>query len=71
MSIRAFIAQVRVRRAMDMLRRPGLSITEIAYDVGFYDLPRFDKVFRRIAGVSPSAYRRFGAEAQNDKPSVE
>jgi YesN/AraC family two-component response regulator len=67
-SIRTYIAQVRMAHAIDLLGRPGLSITEIAHEAGFYDLPRFDKVFRRIVGIPPTAYRR-RAEAQKGKSS--
>jgi AraC-like DNA-binding protein len=62
LSIRRYIAQVRVARAMQSLERPGVSVTDIALQVGFYDLPRFDKVFRRLVGMSPSAYRRLAVE---------
>jgi len=31
--------------------------TGVAQEVGFGDLPRFDKLFRRYAGVAPSVYR--------------
>jgi AraC-like DNA-binding protein len=66
-SIRAYIAQVRVAHAIQLLGRPGMSITEIGQEIGFYDLPRFDKVFRRIVGMSPSAYRRPAAGATKGK----
>jgi YesN/AraC family two-component response regulator len=56
--IRTYIAQVRVGRAMQLLEQADMPVTQIALEVGFYDLPRFDKVFRRIAGMSPSEYRR-------------
>jgi len=29
----------------------------VAQNVGFGDLPHFDKVFKRYAGITPSAYR--------------
>jgi YesN/AraC family two-component response regulator len=66
-SIRTYIAQVRITHAMQLLARACMSVTEIAQDVGFYDLPRFDKVFQRLLGMSPSAYRRSLRTAQNGK----
>jgi YesN/AraC family two-component response regulator len=69
MPLRTYIAQVRVTHAMLLLGRLGPSVTQIAHDVGFYDLPRFDKVFRRVSGMSPSAYRRVTAESQKGKVS--
>jgi AraC-like DNA-binding protein len=32
-------------------------MTEVAQMVGFGDLPRLDKLFKRYTGVTPSAYR--------------
>jgi transcriptional regulator GlxA family with amidase domain len=56
-SLRDYVAERRVALARDLLRRSGHSITEIAHLVGFGDLPRFDKVFRRRTGLTPSGYR--------------
>jgi AraC-like DNA-binding protein len=33
------------------------SVTEVAHTVGFNDLARFDKLFKRHTGLTPSAYR--------------
>jgi transcriptional regulator GlxA family with amidase domain len=67
--IRDYIAAVRIAHAVRLLlHAPDLSITDIALKVGFYDLPRFDKVFRRVIGSSPSEYRRMHAAAQKGKP---
>lgn len=57
-SFREYLQAMRVRQAVALLGDPGLTVTEIAYAVGFNDLSHFDKVFRRIAGVPPSEYRR-------------
>ncbi|MCC6312350.1 MAG: AraC family transcriptional regulator [Trueperaceae bacterium] len=32
------------------------NLTHLALDLGFYDLPHFDRVFARYAGMSPSAF---------------
>jgi YesN/AraC family two-component response regulator len=47
----------RVSKAMELLRTSDYSVTEVALMVGFGDLPRFDKVFRKRLGMAPSAYR--------------
>jgi two-component system response regulator YesN len=60
MTFRSYVVQVRLDRAKVLLRtRTTVSITEIAQTVGFGDLPRFNKLFKRAMGVTPSAYRRF------------
>jgi AraC-like DNA-binding protein len=57
-SFREYLQALRVRRARALLADPDLSVTEVAYAAGFNDLSNFDKVFRKIVGVPPSAYRK-------------
>lgn len=58
-SLRTYVRNLRLERAQQMLTRsPGASLTDVALDAGFYDLPHFDKVFRERYGVSPSEFRR-------------
>jgi len=54
---REYLLRVRLERAKDLLSAGPASITEVAQGVGFSDLPRFDKLFRRYTGSTPSAYR--------------
>jgi two-component system, response regulator YesN len=56
-TFRAYLLQVRMERAKALLATDEVSISEVADMVGFGDLPRFDKVFKRHTGFSPSAYR--------------
>ncbi len=58
LAFRDYLQGLRVQRARALLADPRLTVTEVAYAVGFNDLSHFDKVFRRIAGVPPSEYRR-------------
>ena len=49
---------LQMREAKTLLRnRPGLSVSEIAYLVGFKTPGHFSRVFRQFAGVSPTVYR--------------
>jgi AraC-like DNA-binding protein/ligand-binding sensor protein len=58
------VSHVRIERAKQLLLNPNLRISEIAYAVGFQSLAHFNRVFRRVAGETPTAYReiiqRFG-----------
>jgi len=56
-TFRDYLQRVRLERAKVLLADNHVSITEVAHDVGFGDLPRFDKVFKRYTGFTPSAYR--------------
>ena len=56
-SFRGYLLQLRITKARELLQTRRYSVTEVAHMVGFSDLPHFDKVFKRRAGMSPSAYR--------------
>ena len=57
MSLRDYTAEQKVARACELLPLKRHSISEIAQLVGFGDLPRFDKVFRKRVGMPPRDYR--------------
>ncbi len=52
-----YIAQIRFEKAPDFLLNSNLRISEIAFEVGFQSLSQFNRVFKRLSGKSPSAYR--------------
>jgi YesN/AraC family two-component response regulator len=56
-SFRDYLAHYRVAQARALLEHGVHSVSEVAHIVGFGDLPRFDRVFKRRVGVSPSRYR--------------
>jgi two-component system, response regulator YesN len=69
-TFRDYLLKVRLERAKVLLAAGQRSITEVAQDVGFGDLPRFDKMFKRYTGFTPSAYRSLnmpGATASKDQ----
>lgn len=53
-----YVQQLRVTTAKRRLERTSESVDEIAWRVGYEDPAFFRRLFRRITGVSPSAYRR-------------
>lgn len=53
-----YLVRCRLRHAARLLADPRISVTAIAYDVGFGDLSNFVRTFTRAAGVSPRAFRR-------------
>jgi AraC family transcriptional regulator len=48
----------RIERAKTLLAKPALSITEIAFAVGFREASTFTTAFRRCARRTPTEYRR-------------
>ena len=52
-----YLVRSRLRHAARLLADPDISITDVAYDVGFGDLSNFVRTFHRAAGVSPRKFR--------------
>lgn len=52
-----YLIGVRIGKAKELLRNSDLSITDICAAVGFESLGSFSSLFRKAAGLSPSAYR--------------
>jgi AraC-like DNA-binding protein len=52
-----YLQSRRVERAMALLRRGELSVTEVCLEVGFTSLGSFSSTFTRLVGEPPSAYR--------------
>lgn len=51
-----FIKQIRIKKALRLLKNDQLSITEVAYEVGFSDPKYFSRCFKAEMGMAPSAY---------------
>ena len=57
-SLRDYVRELRLARAQHLLSTSTFTLTDIALEVGFYDLPHFDKAFRRRFGISPTEFQR-------------
>ena len=53
-----YLAYVRIDRARSMLEKESLTLSEIAYRLGFCDPAHFSKTFQKITGVLPSNFRK-------------
>lgn len=53
-----FINALRIEKSLDLLINTNLSITEIAFNVGYDDVSYFIKVFKRLTSSTPSNYRK-------------
>jgi AraC-like DNA-binding protein len=68
-----YLVRSRLRRAAHLLADEDISVTDIAYDVGFGDLSNFVRTFHRAAGVSPRAFReasRGKRKILQDRPAL-
>jgi len=52
MPLREYVRTVRLERAYRLLLTTPLSLTAIAAEAGFYDLPHLDKAFRHRLGMT-------------------
>src|SRR5919112_828005 len=59
----------RIERAMALLRRGDLSVTEVCFAVGCSSLGTFSTPFSQLVGVPPRVYRRQAAHATAGMPS--
>ncbi len=57
MTFTDYLARVRIERVKNLLLNPHKRVSEAAYEAGFQSLSQFNRVFRRVAGESPSAHR--------------
>ena len=65
----SYLMTRRVERAMALLRRGDLSVTEVCFAVGCASLGTFTTRFTELVGMSPGAYRRRAA-ATSAAPSA-
>jgi AraC-like DNA-binding protein len=59
----------RIERAMALLRRGDLNVTEVCFEVGCSSLGTFSTRFTELVGVPPSVYRRDATAAAAGIPS--
>jgi AraC-like DNA-binding protein len=52
-----YLSRIRIEKAKSLLLNPNLRVSEVAFEVGFQSLTHFNRVFRKIAGQSPTEYR--------------
>jgi AraC-like DNA-binding protein len=65
----AYVMTRRIERAMALLRRGDLSVTEVCFAVGCSSLGSFSSRFTELVGMPPSTYRRQAAHATAGMPS--
>jgi AraC-like DNA-binding protein len=65
----SYLMTRRIERAMTMLRRGNLSVTEVCFAVGCSSLGTFSTRFTELVGMPPSAYRERVSGATAGLPS--
>jgi AraC-like DNA-binding protein len=67
----SYLMTRRIERAMALLRRGDLSVTEVCFEVGCASLGTFSSRFTELVGVPPSTYRqRFAGATMGMAPCL-
>jgi AraC-like DNA-binding protein len=61
----SYLMTRRIERAMSLLRRGDLSVTDVCFEVGCSSLGTFSTRFTELVGVPPSVYRREAGAAES------
>ena len=64
----SYLMTRRIERAMALLRRGDLSVTEVCFEVGCASLGTFSTRFTELVGMPPSTYRSEAARATAEMP---
>jgi len=54
----AYVQNLRIEEAKRLLERSAAPVDDVSWQVGYEDPAFFRRVFKRITGITPSAYRR-------------
>src|SRR3954447_26834050 len=65
----SYLMTRRIERAMALLRRGDMTVTDVCFAVGCSSLGTFSTRFTELVGVAPSVYRRQAAGATAGMPS--
>jgi AraC family transcriptional regulator len=53
-----YVLSERISRARELLLKRDLAIADVALAVGFHDATQLNRAFRKLVGVTPTAFRR-------------
>jgi AraC-like DNA-binding protein len=56
-SVFEYINEYRIYKACELLKETKKPVLEIAYETGYNSISLFNRLFRRITGISPRKYR--------------
>ncbi|MBB6673444.1 response regulator [Cohnella nanjingensis] len=57
-TVNEYLTQVRIEKAKELLRDPQYKFYDVCYAVGYADPSYFSKLFKKMTGMTPSAYRK-------------
>ena len=57
-----YVTRLRISQACGLLADSRIPITDICFDVGYTNISNFNRLFRKVRGVTPSDYRRLAGQ---------
>ena len=55
-----WLRQVRISKAIELMKTSDLSVTEIAYEVGFVEILTFEREFKKHTLMTPKEFKKLG-----------
>ena len=56
-NLMVYLCEKRMNKAIEYMKKSDRNLTEIAFMVGYDDYTYFNKVFKKVKGMSPREYR--------------
>ncbi len=53
-----YLTELRIQKAQELLKNTNFKVYEIAEMVGYYNVEHFNRMFKRLNGISPASYRK-------------
>lgn len=58
LGVSAYIREIRLKKARELLKTTDLPVSRVAEEVGFYDYNYFSRIYKKQYGKSPKSYRK-------------
>jgi AraC-like DNA-binding protein len=54
----SYLINIRISESIKLLKKPDISLTDIALEIGFYSSQHFSTTFKKLTGYTPSQFRK-------------
>ena len=61
-SMHDYLNRYRIKKASELLADPSQSVSEVAMQVGFYNISYFSTIYKKFTGRSPNEARKAGIQ---------
>ena len=62
-----YVTRLRISQACGLLADSRIPITDVCFEVGYANISNFNRLFRKVHGMTPSAYRRLAGQRSFSK----